>query len=108
MNLLHASCRIAYAALLHDLGKFHERTGLSLTGDRDALFTLYCPNGVSHSHAAHTGGAWDELEKFAPDLMRGDVLPFASRASVNESGANITDSMANARNGTNGGASKSP
>lgn len=96
MSLLDASCRIAYAALLHDLGKFHERTGLPLAGDRDALITLYCPNGVSHSHAAHTGGAWDEVEHFAPDLMRGDVFPFASRASANDSGEDITDSMANA------------
>ena len=95
MSLLDASCRIAFASLLHDLGKFHERTGLSLAGDRDALFTLYCPNGVSHSHVAHTGGAWDEVETFAPDLMRGDVFPFASRSR----GEDITDSMANAAAG---------
>jgi CRISPR-associated protein Csm1 len=87
MNLLDASCRIAYAALLHDLGKFHERSGLPLTGNLDGLETLY-----NYLHAAHTGGAWDTIERFAPALMRGDVSPFASR----EQGEDITDSMANA------------
>ncbi|MDP2793445.1 MAG: type III-A CRISPR-associated protein Cas10/Csm1 [Sulfurisoma sp.] len=86
MNLLDASCRIAFAALLHDLGKFHERTGLPLAGDYDGLLTLY-----RYSHAAHTGGVWDVVEKFAPDLLRGDLFPFASRSM----GEDITDSMAN-------------
>lgn len=87
MNVLDASCRIAFAALLHDLGKFHERTGLPLTGNLDGLETLY-----NYLHAAHTGGAWDTIERYAPDLLRGDVSPFASR----EQGEDITDSMANA------------
>lgn len=87
MSLLHSSCRVAFAALLHDLGKFHERTGLPVNGDLDALTTLY-----RYSHAAHTGGMWDIVEKFAPDLLRGDVSPFSGRTS----GADITDSMANA------------
>lgn len=91
MNLLAASCRIAFAALLHDLGKFHERTGLPLTGNLDGLETLY-----NYLHAAHTGGAWDTIEQFAPDLLRGDVSPFASRASASNAGEDITDSMANA------------
>lgn len=92
MNLLDASCRIAFAALLHDLGKFHERTGLPLAGNRDGLFQTYCPNGVSHSHAAHTGDAWDAIERLAPDLLRGDAFPFASRSA----GEDITDSAVNA------------
>ncbi len=92
MDLLAASCRIAYAGLLHDLGKFHERTALPLAGDRDGLATQYCPHGISHTHAAHTGGAWDEIEAAAPDLVRGDLWPFASRSA----GQDITDSMANA------------
>jgi CRISPR-associated protein Csm1 len=96
MNLLDASSRIALAALLHDLGKFHERTGLPLAGNRDALFTMYCPNGVSHSHVAHTGGAWEAVEAFAPDLLRGDVAPFASRSTAANAGADITDSLVNA------------
>jgi len=87
MNLLDASCRIAFAALLHDLGKFHERTGLPLTGSPAGLETLY-----RYSHAVHTGGAWDEVAQFAPDLLKGDVAPFASRAQ----GEDITDSLVNA------------
>lgn len=87
MSFLQSSCRVAFAALLHDLGKFHERTGLPVNGDLAALTTLY-----KYSHAAHTGGMWDIVEKFAPDLLRGDVSPFSGRTS----GADITDSMANA------------
>lgn len=86
MSLLQSSCRVAFAALLHDLGKFHERTGQPVNGDLAALTTLY-----RYSHAAHTGGMWDVVEKYAPDLLRGDVAPFSGRTS----GADITDSMAN-------------
>jgi len=88
--MLAASCRVALAALLHDLGKFHERTGLPLAADRDgrdALTTLY-----RYSHAAHTAGAWEEIAAHAPDLLKGDVAPFASRSA----GADITDSLVNA------------
>lgn len=93
MSLLQSSCRVAFAALLHDLGKFHERTGQPVSGDIDALKTLY-----RYSHAAHTAGMWDVIERFAPDLLRGDVTPFAGRASA-AAGADITDSMANAAAG---------
>lgn len=91
-DLLAQSSRIAFAALMHDLGKFHERTGLTLAGNRDGLFQTYCPNGTSHSHAAHTGDAWDAIERLAPDLLHGDVSPFASRSQ----GEDITDSLVNA------------
>lgn len=91
-ELLSQSSRVAFAALLHDLGKFHERSGLPLAGDRDGLFQTYCPNGSSHSHAAHTGDAWDAIERLAPDSLRGDVSPFASRSQ----GEDITDSLVNA------------
>ena len=95
MSLLEPSCRVAFVAVLHDLGKFHERTGLPVAGDIEALKTLYCPRGVSHTHAAHTGGVWDVIEPFAPDLLRGDVTPFAGRSSA-AAGSDITDCMANA------------
>lgn len=85
--MLEPSCRVALAALLHDLGKFHERTGLPPPGNRDGLETLY-----RYSHSAHTGGAWDEVTEFAPDLLEGDVSPFASRSR----GEDITDSLVNA------------
>lgn len=90
MSLLQSSCRVAFAALLHDLGKFHERTGQPVSGDRDALMTLY-----RYSHAAHTAAIWDAIEPLAPDLLRGEVSPFVGRASA-ATGADITDSMANA------------
>lgn len=89
-NLLPQSSRVALAALLHDLGKFHERTGLPLaanTDDRDGLTTLY-----RYSHAAHTAGAWEAVTASAPDLLQGDVAPFASRSA----GEDITDSLVNA------------
>jgi CRISPR-associated protein Csm1 len=85
--MLEQSSRVALAALLHDLGKFHERTGLPVPGDRAGLETLY-----RYSHAAHTGGVWDEVTQYAPDLLKGDVSPFASRSQ----GENITDSLVNA------------
>ncbi|MDL1866482.1 type III-A CRISPR-associated protein Cas10/Csm1 [Betaproteobacteria bacterium PRO4] len=88
MTLLQSSCRVAFAALLHDLGKFHERTGQPVSGNLDALTTLY-----RYSHAAHTADQWDVIEQLAPDVLRGDVSPFAGRASA---AADITDSMANA------------
>lgn len=77
MSLLQSSCRVAFAALLHDLGKFHERTGQPVNGDLAALTTLY-----RYSHAAHTGGMWDVVEKYAPDLLRGDVAPFPAVPAV--------------------------
>ncbi len=85
--MLHASCRVAFAALLHDLGKFHERTGLPPAGNHAALETLY-----RYGHAAHTAGAWDAATACAPDLLKGDVAPFASRST----GEDITDSLVNA------------
>ncbi len=88
MTLLQSSCRVAFAALLHDLGKFHERTGLPVSGDLNALTMLY-----NYSHAAHTADQWDVIEQLAPDVLRGDVSPFSGRASA---AADRTDSMANA------------
>ena len=41
---LHASCRVALAAYLHDLGKFAERARLDVPVDvLDAHKTQYCP-----------------------------------------------------------------
>jgi len=58
---LNPSCRVALAALLHDLGKFAERARIDV--DRDRLETwkqLDCPHWdgrPSHIHAAYTTGA---------------------------------------------------
>jgi CRISPR-associated protein Csm1 len=52
---------IALAGLLHDIGKFRQRTGKKVN---DALKSQYCPNyksNYSHLHAAHTAEAIDEM-----------------------------------------------
>ncbi len=102
-QLLAASSRVALAAYLHDLGKFAERAGFeALKSDLDAHKTQYCPfrttdaggkNGFhTHVHAAYTGLAFDVFERNAPDLIQGDMSPFASRSG----GQEITDSLVNA------------
>lgn len=97
MDLTESSGKVAFAALLHDLGKFAERAGLEYPAERlDAHLTQYCPYRdnayFSHRHAAHTALAFELVEKSAPDLVRGDMTPFTSRSA----GENITDSLINA------------
>ena len=97
---LNAACRVAFAALMHDLGKFAERA--AIFSDHPSLETheqLYCRrhelNGrfwYTHKHAAHTALALDEIEKRCPDLVLGDTYPFTSR----QAGSDATDSLANA------------
>ena len=75
-QLLNASCRVALAAYLHDLGKFAERARLEVGADALAAHkTQYCPwhattpggkTGYhSHVHAAYTAtkGAMNTLTK---------------------------------------------
>lgn len=79
-TLLNASCRFALAALLHDLGKLAERTGVifpDLAGNQ----ATYCPlyNGrYSHLHAAYSGLAIDEIERHLPEIQQGNMAPFSS------------------------------
>ncbi|MBM9536298.1 type III-A CRISPR-associated protein Cas10/Csm1 [Desulfobulbus alkaliphilus] len=95
---LGASCRVAFAALTHDLGKFAERAAPNVEGKTlDAHITNYCrwhEQGKyhSHKHAAYTALYLDVIEKSAPDLIDGETAPFASR---NREG-DITDSVINA------------
>ncbi len=97
-TLLDSSCRIAFAALMHDLGKFAERAHLNdVDRERlDAHLTQYCPfregRYHSHRHAAWTALMLDRVEQVAPDLIQGDASPFASRQGATE----ITDSLINA------------
>ncbi|WP_044469476.1 type III-A CRISPR-associated protein Cas10/Csm1 [Mannheimia massilioguelmaensis] len=99
-QLLSSSCRVAFAALIHDLGKFAERAKLPFSQDQlNSHKTLYCPFNLegkyhSHVHAAYTGYALDQIEDFLPDLIKTDSYPFASRPNNADSG--ITDSMINA------------
>lgn len=86
-KLLDASCRVALAAFLHDLGKFAERARIgdaqvkNADGNsvRDLNVQLYCPqyNGKpTHIHAAYTAIGFDLLEQHLPDLVGNDMTPF--------------------------------
>lgn len=104
-QLLDASCRVAIAAYLHDLGKFAERAAIAEAEQRDASGVAvkdmakqeYCPNfnnRYSHVHAAYTAIAMDVLEQHLPDIKRHDCYPFASWAAGNM--GEQTDSLINA------------
>ena len=106
-KLLAASCRVALAAYLHDLGKFAERARIEVA--KDALLahvTQYCPfrttdaggkNGYhTHKHAAYTGMAFDLVEEIAPDLIKGEMHPFVNRHQLQTGHGQATDSLVNA------------
>jgi CRISPR-associated protein Csm1 len=87
-ELLDASCRVAIAALLHDLGKFAERARIPEAEEkdtdgnsrRDLNVQIYCPEFQSrrtHIHAAYTAIAFDLLEQHFPELVGEDMTPFA-------------------------------
>lgn len=98
MNLMDASCRVALAAYLHDLGKFAQRADIEVGKEKLEIHKQeYCPFKLeggywTHQHAAYTAIGFDIIEKNAPDLVRGDMSPFASRIA----GKDITDSLVNA------------
>lgn len=88
INRLEASCRLALAAYLHDLGKFAERARIQAAQEQDADGNiraeinkqLYCPNfngRYTHIHAAYTAIGFDLLEKNLPDLVGAEMAPFA-------------------------------
>jgi CRISPR-associated protein Csm1 len=85
---LNAACRLAFAAYLHDLGKFAERARLPEAEVKDAAGhrridldkQFYCPNfngRYTHVHAAYTALGLDLLESHLPDLVGQDMSPFA-------------------------------
>jgi CRISPR-associated protein Csm1 len=104
--LQDATCRVALAAYLHDLGKFAERAGVFDRDPRlDAHLTLYCPFHAergyhSHRHAAHTALAFDAIDPFMPPLATGEAAPFATlrrAGDTADSGSQEdTDSLINA------------
>lgn len=93
------SCRVALAALLHDLGKFAERAGLEVDSQTlEANQHLYCPRQgmgkqtrFSHHHAAYTGLAVDQIEPWLPPMTGDDMTPFAGWNT-----AGVDDSLINA------------
>ncbi len=86
---LNQSCRVALAALLHDLGKFAERARIQEAQTKDADGNsrqainegLYCPTNRegrrTHIHAAYTAIGMDLLETHLPELVGEDMAPFA-------------------------------
>jgi len=83
-----AGCRVAIAALLHDLGKFAERARIPEAEEKDGngltrravQEQLVCPewNGRrTHIHAAYTAIAMDALAVHLPELVGEEMTPFA-------------------------------
>lgn len=99
MNLLDASCRVAFASMIHDLGKFAQRADIPvLKNVKEIHEQLYCPRNYmtgrpTHIHAAYTAIGFDVLEKLVPDLVKGDMFPFAGH---NAGAKDVTDSLINA------------
>lgn len=95
---LRASCRVALAGLLHDLGKFAERAGLAVdSATLEQNVHQYSPyhqhhphdrGWFSHKHAAYTALAFDRIEPWLPHV-RGEIetAPFGTR---------VDDSLINA------------
>lgn len=94
-DLLVASCRIALAGLLHDLGKFAERARIEVERERlDTFKTLDCPQWDgrhTHIHAAYTTAGFFAIEQWLP---RREILMAAPFAGPNEPDAD--DSLINA------------
>ena len=85
----YATAKVAFAAYLHDLGKFAERARPEVPDETlQTHIRMYCPGKFAdgkpsdihtHKHAAYTALAWDILERHAPDLVCGEMYPFAGR-----------------------------
>lgn len=59
-DLLYPSCRVAFAALIHDIGKFAERAKIDIPQEKkEANKHVFCPFNAegrpTHVHAAYTG-----------------------------------------------------
>ena len=103
--LLDATCRVALAGLLHDLGKLAERADM-LVQDHEVLEInkqIYCPypkpypdspSWFSHVHAAYTALALDAIESLLPRIKGQDATPFQEWGEARAGGAD--DSLINA------------
>ena len=83
-DLMSATCRVALAAYLHDLGKLAERARIDVpAAELEANKHQYCPFNArggwhSHVHAAYTALAMDRIESLLPPLKDAAVFPFAA------------------------------
>lgn len=82
-DYLYPSCRVAFAALIHDIGKFAERAKIDLAPDvKEKNIHIFCPfsnryGKHTHIHAAYTGIAIDAIERFLPAIKgNADTTPF--------------------------------
>ena len=80
-DLLTPACRMAFAALIHDIGKFAERAKIEIPLDvKERNQQVYCPKDkysyFTHIHAAYTGIAVDRIEKYLLPINNTDTFPF--------------------------------
>ncbi len=95
---LEAGCRVAFAALMHDVGKLYQRTGLPQQHAHwEEHLSIYCPlqkaGYYSHQHAAATALAYDEFENLLPDT-KSQHAPFAPHHRVSKDSP-LEDSLVN-------------
>lgn len=69
--VLTGSCYMAFAALMHDIGKFAERARIPEASrqERDTSIALYCPafrGNPTHIHAAYSAIALETMERLIP------------------------------------------
>lgn len=74
--VLTGSCYMAFAALMHDIGKFAERARIpEASGQtRETSIALYCPapmGNPTHIHAAYSGIALEAMEPLLPPGLLG-------------------------------------
>ena len=96
MHLIDEAARVAFASLIHDVGKFAQRAGLTVSPlTKDTHVQLYCPrtleNRPTHIHAAYTPMAIDAMEAWLPDLVGGRTAPFEGAGALEHA-----DSLINA------------
>ena len=103
--LSDATCRMALAGLLHDLGKFAERADMPVQNREtlEANKQIDCPNPkphpgspgwFTHVHAAYTALALDVIESDLPPIGGQDASPFQEWGEAYAGGAD--DSLINA------------
>ena len=99
--MIDQNCRVALAALLHDLGKFAERADIDVPNREllEANIQFYAryqkpkpqsKEWFSHVHAAYTGIAMDILEPMLPPIKDGETSPFQHSRSTEASEADDT------------------